>query len=76
MVDHLSRSNLINPKGPSTPHDGCVCAQFNKSHHWLPRSAPEIKFGQTDGRLDQRPVADIRGDAITPRPYFVGRGIK
>ena len=30
--------------------------------------------GQTAGRTDGR--TDIRGDANTPRPHFVGRGIK
>ena len=48
MVDHL-----ITPKGPSTPYDVCVCAQFNKSLHGFPRSALETKFGQTDGRPEQ-----------------------
>ena len=29
--------------------------------------------GRTDGRPDRQ---DIRGDANTPRPHFVGQGIK
>ena len=56
-----------------------MCQKLKKSMHRLPSSAPETKCRHTDaGRTDGRTAGrtDIRGDANTPRPHFVGRGIK
>ena len=51
-----------------------MCEELKKSMLGLQSSAQEIKM-RTSGRgTDDR--TDIRGDANTPRPLFVGRGIK
>ena len=57
-------------KGTFPPPEGCVCQKLKKSMLGLQSSAPETKLWTPNGQTD------IRGDANTPRPHFVGRGIK